>query len=58
MKLTTDEAIENSKPHKYKVIQEMVVEVEVRDEFEATELAENKFANGEYEIYPYIEKVE
>lgn len=46
-----------SSKKKYKVIKEFVVEVEARNENEATELAEYKFATDECTIYPYIEEV-
>ena len=43
---------------RYKVIKEMFVIVDAKDECEATEIAEDKFDNGNFEIHPYIEEYE
>ena len=46
------------KKKKYRVTWEIVVDVEAENSDIATELAEEEWAKGNYELHPYIEEIE
>ena len=47
----------DNRKKKYKVVFETVIYVEAENEEKATEIADKKWSDGEFELYSYIEEV-